>query len=275
MKIYRSGVREKPLVDFYHRMMRISWGLFFVYIFVAFFLFNCFFAMAYELFTPIGIANLPSQNFWNYFFFSVQTAASIGFGHFHPESYGANILVSVEAFGGLLMNALITGLVFSRFSRPAARIIFSQNLIWVNYFGKTALMLRLGNARTNRIFSGRATWVYLHDEVTPEGDSFRRMLDLKLVRSETSVFALSWTLIHIIDEKSPLNGLTFEKLQSSDDEFMLTFSGLDEETSQMLSTHAMYWARDVVRAKKYVDMIVLKDQGVREIDFGKIDQIEV
>ena len=274
MKINRSGVREKPLVDFYHRMMRVSWPHFFLYIFIIFFIFNCFFAFAFEVLSPDGIANIPQKNFWYYFFFSVQTSASIGYGHYHPNSELANLLVSIEAFGGLLMNALITGLVFSRFSRPAARILFSQNMLWVNYFGKPALMMRLGNARTNRIYEGRAKWVFLKDEVTPEGDRYRKMLDLKLVRDTTSVFALSWTLIHVIDETSPLKDIEFESLIKGNDEFMITFSGLDEETSQTLSTHAMFWAKDLVKAKKYIDMIHLGANSLREIDFSKINLYE-
>jgi len=273
-KFNRKGVREKPLVDFYHRMMRARWSQFFLYIFIIFFFFNCFFALAYEVLSPEGIANIPFKNFWNYFFFSVQTSASIGYGHFHPVSDSANFLSSLEAFCGLLMNALITGLVFSRFSRPSARILYSQNIIWTNYYGKHALMLRFGNARTNRIYEGHATWVFLKDEVTPEGDNFRRMYDLKLVREKTIVFVLSWTLIHVIDEKSPLFGMNYEELKKSDTSFTVTFSGLDEETSQMLSTHAMYNAKDTVRAKKYTDMMEIESNGMVNIDFSKIDSIE-
>ncbi|MEZ4815898.1 MAG: ion channel [Bdellovibrionota bacterium] len=227
----------------------------------------------YWQWAPDGIANIGEKSFWNYFFFSVQTAASIGFGHFYPATQSGHILVTIEAFGGLLFNAVITGLVFSRFSRPSARIKFSQKIIWVDYFGKNALMLRLGNARTNRIFEGKAKWVFLRDEKTPEGDYFRKMNNLKLERDETSIFAMSWTLIHVIDEHSPLYGMSFEELHSSNTEMMVSFSGLDQETSQMLSTHGFYAAKDIFKARKFVDMIRL-DGETREIDFSKIDLIE-
>lgn len=274
MKIAKKGLREGPFYDAYHRFMRVGWPLFYLFIILYFALFNLVFALLYWNFAQDGIGNMHHAGFIDFFYFSVQTAASIGYGFFYPESQSAHILVSIEAVGGLLSNALITGLVFARFSRPSARIKFAQNIIWVNYYGKDALMLRLGNARTNRIFEGKGKWVMLKDEVTPEGDRFRKMLDLKLTRSETSIFLLTWTLIHVIDEQSPLCGVTFEELTQSNSEFLLSFSGLDEETAQTLSTHALYSVKDVLRAKKYKDMLHITQEGLREIDFSQIDLIE-
>ena len=273
MDIQRHGVEESLWEDTYHRFLRTSWPLFFLEILAMFLLLNLVFAGLYYFLAPEGIANLNDHNFWSYFFFSVQTSASIGYGHFYPTVGIAHGLVVAEAVCSLFINALLTGLVFARFSRSHARIEFSKNILWVKYQGQDTLLLRLANARANRVYGGIAKWSLVSDEKTAEGDFLRKLTDLKLVRDETTLFALSWTLIHKIDEASPLFGRSVEEVNASNFDFIVAFTGRDEDTSQTITTHYIYHAPDVVRAKKFTDMIKV-DGHIRHIDYSNINKFE-
>lgn len=271
--IKRVGISESVGEDFYHRFLRTSWFIFFLEIIGFYLLFNIFFACIYYFATPGGITNILDQSFWYYFFFSVQTSATIGYGHYFPNNFLTHLIVVFEAILSLILTAVLTGLIFARFSRPVARILFSKNILWVKYNQKPALMMRLGNARVNRIYEARAKWTLLKDYVTPEGDKIRKLFDLKLTRNETSLFALSWTLIHIIDEESPFHNLDLETLKGENLELMVTVSGLDQDTAQTLSSHRIYHITEVQKAKKFKDIIRV-DGAVREINFADIDTFE-
>ncbi len=180
-----------------------------------------------------------------------------------------------EAAAGMFSTALLTGLVFAKFARPAARVVFSEKILWTMHNGKPVLSFRLGNIRANQVFEGRAKMTLLRDETTKEGEKIRRLLDLKLLRDETPLFSLSWTVFHFIDEESPFHGVTPEEMKRLGWEIYVTFIGLDQDMAQYIVAHSTYTADHIVRARKFVDMIHLDGAGgVRVIDYSKLHEIE-
>lgn len=272
LKVRRVGLEESPWDDIYHRLLLLSWPKFFCYLFLTYVCINLIFASLYFA-SPDSIANIKSGNFFSYFGFSVQTMATIGYGYYYPQTSYAHVLVTIESALSLFLTAVLTGLVFAKFSRPAARVVFSDLLLLIKQNDKDALMMRLGNIRANRVFEGHARITLLKDETTKEGDKIRRLVDLKLLRDETPIFALSWSLFHFIDESSPLFNVSPEEMIKNNWEFIVTFTGLDQDMAQTIVAHSTYSATKLTKARKFVDMINY-DQGTRVIDFSKLNQVE-
>src|SRR5262249_5139434 len=156
---------------------------FFFVLTAAYLIMNLVFACLYFL-LPGSVANIAPTDFISDFAFSVQTMATIGYGYMYPQTVAAHFLVMIESWIGMCFVAVLTGLVFVKFARPSARMVFSENILWTAQNGKSMLALRLGNIRTNRVFEGRAQLTLLRDETTAEGERIRRMIDLKLTRKE-------------------------------------------------------------------------------------------
>lgn len=272
MQIRRIGVEETLVTDIYHRAMRISWPRFFLIVFLAFILINLLFATLFWR-APGSLSDGGLSDFFTTFVFSVETFSTIGYGNIYPVSTYGNLIVTIEAATSLISTALLTGLIFAKFSRPSARIIFSSNILWTTQNREPVLAVRLGNIRANTVFDGRAQMTLLRDETSTEGEKLRRLVDLKLVRTETPLFSLSWTLFHPISDDSPLKGMTPEKMKELGWEIIVTFVGLDQDMAQTIAAHSTYNGDHIVRARKFVDMIQF-NKGVRTIDFSKLHLIE-
>ena len=195
------GAPTRIFEDLYHFLVTASWPALIGLIAAAFTLANLLFATGYYL--DQGIENAHSGSFTDMFFFSVQTMATIGYGKMEPVTLFSNILVSIEALTGLLALALMTGLVFSKFSRPTARVRFSRKVVIGPRDGANSLMIRAANLRANRIVEADMHVVLARQEVTVEGETIRRLYDLPMTRSRSAMFALSWTAVHqIVDGSS-------------------------------------------------------------------------
>src|SRR5438477_7593850 len=195
--------------DIYHAVLTAPWWAFFVAVAAIFAAVNTIFALLY-MSAPHGIDH--ASGFWDYFLFSVQTIGSANYTVMFPKTIYANVVVSVEAFFGILNLALITGVVFARFSRPFARIVFSKVAVIAPFNGTPTLMFRAANQRGNQILNAEITVSLARQSTTTEGMVMRRFEELKLMRSRSPLFALSWTVMHPIDESSPLYGWTLESL---------------------------------------------------------------
>lgn len=272
IRVRRLGVEETALQDIYHRLLRLTWPRFFAIVLLFYLSLDLIFAILYYL-APGSVANIPSGDFWSNFAFSVQTLGTIGYGHLYPQTPYAHFLVTIESATGLFATALLTGLVFAKFARPSARVVFSDKILLTKSNGADALTLRLGNIRTNQVYEGRAQMTLLRDETTAEGERLRRLVDLKLVRNQTPLFTLSWTLFHMIDESSPFYGMSIEQIHGTNWEVVVTFNGLDQDMGQMIVSHTMYNSKRIVPARKFADMIHL-DKDTRIIDFSKLNEIE-
>jgi inward rectifier potassium channel len=258
--------------DLYHRALVVRWPTFFVSLGVLFLLLNTAFASLYML-GHASIANQFPAGFAGAFFFSVETLATVGYGDMHPQTVYAHWVATLEIFVGMSGIALATGLIFARFSRPHAKIVFARQAIVRPFEGRMTLMVRAANARQNVIAEAHAKLRIMRLETTVEGYTLRRLYDLTLVRDQHPVFKLGWSLMHVIDENSPLFGESAESLKDSDASLLLTLEGVDESTSQTMQARHM-WSCELIRWQhKYVD-IMREEGGVSHIDYAHFHEVE-
>jgi inward rectifier potassium channel len=259
--------------DFYHQLMTSSWPRLLLGVAAAFLMVNGLFALAY-LFGG-GIQNARPDSFADAFFFSVQTMATIGYGRMAPDGLFANIMVSIEAVTGLLSFALVTGLVFSKFSRPSARVRFTRRAVIAVRDGVPSLMFRMANVRAAQIVDAQAHVVFSRQETTLEGEQVRRFYDLDLSRARNAIFFYSWTAIHPIDESSPFYGVTAEALAASDAGVTVSVTGIDETFSQTVYARYYYDAREIVWGARLADITRRAPDGGTMLDLAHFDDVVV
>jgi len=267
------GAPTGAFEDLYHFLVTSSWPALIGLIAAAFTIVNLLFATGYYF--DQGIENARTGSFADMFFFSVQTMATIGYGKMEPVTLFSNILVSVEALTGLLALALMTGLVFSKFSRPTARVRFSRYVVIGPRDGTLSLMIRAANLRANRIVEAEIHVVLARQDVTGEGESIRRLYDLAMTRSRSAMFALSWTAVHRIVEGSPLFGQTRESLADCAPEIIVSIIGLDETFSQTVHARHTYELDEIVWGARFADVLVLHPDGSRSVDYTRFDDVEM
>lgn len=275
LRIRARGLPRRMSADVYHRLMRLSWPRLFT-LFIAVFLgFNLVFACLYRL-DPEGLANsgasVAAPLFWRDFFFSIDTVATIGYGNVYPVSLWANGVTVIEITLGILYFALATGIAFARFSRPTARILFSRVLIVHDIGGVPTLMLRAANQRHNLIYSAEARLAVLVDSEVA-GVRMRRFVDLALERRSNPTFALTWTIMHPIDDKSPLAAWLGDPKAARDEDIIVILSGTDEISGQTIHGRWAYSAADVRWNARFVDIITSEGNGWRTIDYRRFHDV--
>ncbi len=271
--VQQIGSDWPHLRDIYHTLLTMRWLGFFALLAAAYILFNLVFALFYYV-QRGDIANAHPGSFLDAFFFSVQTMATIGYGDMHPQTVYANFVVTVEVLLGLTGLALTTGLIFARFSRPTARIMFSRVAVITPYDGVPTLMFRAANQRRNQILEAQVTVALLREERTAEGVSMRRFHDLVLARSRTPAFSLTWTIMHPIDERSPLHGTTPESLARQQAEIVVGIIGLDETFAQTIHARHSYLAEEIVWDRRFADILTTLGDGSRVIDYRRFHDVE-
>jgi inward rectifier potassium channel len=258
--------------DLYYRSMTVSWPAFFASAAAIFLVLNGSFAVVYSL-GDQPIANAIPGRFLDLVYFSIETLATVGYGDMHPQTDYGHLVATVEIFTGMSFLAVMTGLVFARFSRPRARFIFARYPIVAQHEGEPTLMIRVANARHNTISGARARLWLIRGERSAEGHYFRRYHQLALQRSENPVFALSWTIFHPIDESSPLYGASPADLAQNETMLVLTISGLDDNSAQQLNARANY-SQDKIRWQhRYVDISSNAEDGRLILDYGKFHDV--
>ena len=263
---------EHPFRDLYHWLLVITWWQFLLLLSAFYFLVNVGFACAY-LTTNGGIANARSDSFIDAFFFSVQSLSTIGYGAMYPHTLYAQILVTFEVLVGLLLVAMATGLMFARFAQPKARVLFSKVAVICPFNNIPTLMLRVANQRDNRILEARIQMSLLKNEISSEGIELRRFYNLPLMRSESPSFALSWLVMHQIDEFSPLYRENINSLIKSDAALLVILTGLDETFSQTIHARYVYKIRDILWSMRFVDILHKSRDGQYEIDYKKFHDV--
>ena len=275
--IDRRGIPRAGYSDLYHVLLSTSWGKFFGLLIGVYFGINAIFGFLYFLCGPAALAGVRADSslshFLDCFFFSVQTLATIGYGHISPTDFISNILVTFEAFTGLLGLALATGLLFSRFARPTARVAFSRNAIIAPHDGVPSLLFRMANRRANQIVEAQVTLTLSRQEVTAEGETYRNFYDLKLERGRSPLFALSWTVVHPIDSASPFHGMGPDELRKMEVEILVSLTGLDDTFSQSISTRFSYSFDDIVWNATFNDMLSRNPDGNVSVDLSQLSQI--
>lgn len=259
--------------DPYHLLLTMPWPWFLALVTFGYIATNALFALAY-LAGGDGIQNARPGNFFDAFFFSVQTMASIGYGAMYPRSDYANVLVVIESLVGLMGLAMGTGLAFARFSRPTARVVFSRVAVVAPFDGVPTLMFRVANQRRNQILEAQVRVALARDEISAEGDFIRRVYDLSLIRSNNPVFLLTWLVMHPIDQYSPLYGAMPETLTAAESSLIVTLTGIDETVSQMIHDRHTYIIPEILWNKRFVDIVLKKPDGGRYIDYRRFHDVE-
>jgi inward rectifier potassium channel len=270
--IVRKGVSNSYWGDLYHWLLSLSWPKFLALISLGYIVVNALFALAY-LAGGNGIENARPGNFLDAFFFSVQTMASIGYGAMFPKTTYAHVLVTIESLIGLMGLAVGTGLMFARFSLPKARVTFSRVAVIAPYNGIPTLMFRVANERQNWILEAQIRVTLVRNEITVEGDMMRRFYDMQLLRSQTPLFALTWTVMHPIDENSPLYGVTLENMIEDEMELVVTLTGLDETVSQIIHARHSFIAGEIFWNMRFVDILSKTREGRRTIDYSRFHDV--
>jgi len=266
------GVRRTPLRDFYYATLGQPWSVTLLMIASAFLAVNAVFALGYWM--AGGIANASPQSYADAFFFSVQTMGTIGYGAMYPASRAANWLVVAESIVGLTLTALATGLIFAKFSRPTARIVFSREVALSPMNGVPTLMFRIGNERRNPIVDAKIRVSVVRTEQTHEGKTFYRMQDLKLSRDRALSLSRSWSVIHVLDETSPLRDATPESLMRDEAEFQVLVVGLDDTSMQPVHARHQYSADRIAWGARLVDVLSEADDGALVLDLKLFHDVE-
>jgi inward rectifier potassium channel len=257
--------------DAYHAILSVSWPVFFGAAISVYMSVNVVFALAYYF--GKGVSN--ATTFLDYFFFSIQTLATVGYGNMSPSSLYAHWVATTEIVTGVLTIAIMTSLVLARFSKPTARILFSKAVVVAPYDGVPTLMLRVANQRGSHILEAAATLALVRSERSLEGQSLRRFYELKLERTRSPLFALTWLLMHRIDATSPLHGLTPADIAADDMRLVITLAGVDETFAANVAVRHHYAHEDILFGHRFVDMF--SEQGSPRVlheDMGKFHQVE-
>lgn len=285
--VTRKGLSFWSSFTFYHALLTMPWWKFFLAAASWYFLANAIFALAYLACGPDALSSsvtgMESHTFWRAFFFSVQTLSTIGYGHVFPVGFAANTVVTLESLIGLLGFAIITGFLFARFSRPTAKILFSRHAVIAPYQGYSALEFRAANARSNELIEVSAQVMFSRFEDV-EGISTRRYYPLPLERPGVVFLPLTWTVVHPIDETSPLHGETPESLKTSHAEVLVLLKAFDETFSAVVETRTSYIPDEVLWNTRFASAFTsdaadrFSDSGHRgqkvAVDMRLFDKVE-
>ena len=259
--------------DPYHLLLTIPWVGFAGIVSMAYLLLNALFALAY-LAGGDGLEGAKPGSFCDAFFFSVQTLASIGYGAIHPKTFYANSIVTIESIAGLLLIAVLTGLAFARFSRPIAKVLFSQFILITTHNRQPTLMFRVANERHNFIREATAQIYLIIDELTDEGAFMQRIHELKLMRHRTPSLILTWTIMHSIDSDSPLYGLTASALEQRHANISVLVGGVDETVAYTITARHVYATEEILFKHRFEDIIYTSENGDRYFNYSRFHQVQ-
>jgi inward rectifier potassium channel len=260
--------------DVYRWLLGLTWPQFAAFVAVIYVGLNLVFAIFYSLDpNSIGGATI-SQWFLDCFFFSVQTLATVGYGHIYPQNIYGHIVSTVEIMTGLFLLAVMTGLIFVRFSRPVARVVFSRSMVIGPLNGKPTLMVRVGNENHHSMVEAKFRIMYSRDQQLVEGGDFRYFYDLKLHFNQLTVFPAALTLRHEIDERSPLFGATAESLEAERALFFVSVVGIDPVIAAEVQTQKDYTFRDLRLGHRFVEIYTEHGGGKLTVDYGRLHETE-
>lgn len=264
------GLKRDVFSDLYHHFLVKPWIVVLITIIGMFLTVNLVFTLFYM--ECNGIKNASTIH--DYFFFSIQTLSTIGYGYMYPVNFCAHSLVAIQSFLGILFISFLTGLVFAKFSLPRAKVIFTEKAVINNEGGKLSLKFRMTNKRFNQIVNAQVKAYLLKFEYSDNGSRFRRINDMKLIRSNIPLFSLTITIQHIIDEQSPFYNETYESLIEKQGIVILTITGLDETISQTIHSRHTYTIDDIAWNYKYKDIILTDENNEMFIDYKYFNELE-
>lgn len=269
----KRGVARHDWADPYRLAVALTWPQFILALLGFYLAVNLVFSTLYFV-VPGSVANAKPGSLLDTYFFSVETLATVGYGEMYPATRYGHTVAAVEIVCGVAITAILTGLIFVRFSRPRAKFLFADHPVITTHNGQSTLMLRVGNGRASTLSDASAKISVLLAEQSIEGTRFRRTHVLKLIRSEIPVFPLSWTLMHKVDETSPLHGLTEATFDAADTRLFVSLEARDPALATLVHDGRQYGPGDVRFGMKYVDMIEDDDAGRPVADMDRISDTE-
>jgi inward rectifier potassium channel len=267
-EVIAEGLRLNFWADISHRSMTASWPSFIAGAVVVFIVFNAVFALLYWI-GDNPVSNVTRNNYLDYLYFSIETLSTAGYGDMHPQTHYGHFVATVELFTGIFSMSLMTGLIFARFSRPRARLLFANNPVIAIQDGKPTLMIRLANERHNIIGNATARLWVLKNVFSEEGQFLRRFSELSLLKNEHPALALTWTLFHVLDEQSPLYHLDADGMKAANVSLIVVVSGYDVVAAQTIHARKTYNHTDVRFGQRYADILETLESGRVRIDYGR------
>ena len=269
----KTGISRYDLRDPYHFAVTLPWAAFAIGMLVCILAINVVFALLY-LARPGAVQNLPPGDFFSAFFFSLETLATVGYGEMAPADLYGHAVAGVEIIIGMAFTAIMTGLLFVRFSKPQARFLFADKAVVANHNGKLTLMVRIANGRFSMLTHASARIGVLLAETSHEGQLFRGVHDLKLVRTEIPIFPLTWTLMHVIDSSSPLYGQGPEGLKTLDARFFLSVQARDTALGAQVQDIRDYGHAEIAYGMRYADAVSQNEAGQTIADLSRLSILE-
>jgi inward rectifier potassium channel len=275
--VSRKGQSFWDTFNVYHSLITMRWSKFLLYVLLFYIAINLLFGSIYYY---IGMEHLagalgasPAEKFFDAFFFSAQTVTTLGYGRISPMGFWASFAAAIESIVGLMGFALITGLIYGRFSRPNAKIIQSTNALIAPYKDMNALMFRIINGKVNQLIEVEIQVVAaLH--VDENGQTARRFLPLELERNKISLFPTNWTVVHPIDENSPLKNMDAQELKKRDAEFSILLKGFDDSFSQTVYWRSSFKHNEIVWGAKFVNILTNEEDGSLTIDMSRFNNFD-
>ncbi|SDS79350.1 inward rectifier potassium channel [Mucilaginibacter mallensis] len=277
--VKRRGLPFLNTANNYHKLITMSWVKFWGLVFSVYVVTNVFFALIYVAIGPNSLYGTHEDSaltrFWEAFFFSAQTISTVGYGHINPRGMAANSVAAFESMMGLLAFALATGLLYGRFSRPSARIIYSKNILVAPYLENgRGLMFRLANLRMNILVDLNMEVIFSYNEDV-NGKPVRRFFPLKLERRSVSILTLNWTVVHPLDDHSPLKDMTLDDLNKSEATFAILLKTFDDAFSQTVHSRTAYQDKDIIWGAKFKTVLDREDNGRIVLDLSKISDYDL
>ncbi|MEI8134240.1 MAG: ion channel [bacterium] len=276
--VRRKGMRKFSIAEAYHALISISWWKFFAIVSASFILLNFLFAVIYYLIGSdhvIGMrATTEIDKFWEIFFFSSQTLTTLGYGRMSPIGFGSSAVAAIESAMGLLAFALSTSLLWGRFSRPTARVLYSHNILVAPYRGGKGVMFRVTNGGSSRLIEIEADVTMARTE-TIDGKEQRKFYRLALELSRINVMPTSWTVVHPINEESPFFERTVEDAEREETEVLVMMKAFDETYAQTVYSRTSYKSHQIVRGAKFIPMIEDDADGTTILDMNKLNLHEL
>lgn len=281
--VIRLGEPRFSIINLYHALVTMPWWKFNIYVLAIYLFGNLFFAFIYYAIDPNGLGGMTYhtefEKFLEIFFFSAQSLTTVGYGRLNPISLFDSTVAAIESMVGLLGFALATGLLYGRFSRATAKLLYSDNIIVAPYknvrfpTAEKAIMFRIINARKNQLIEIEALIMFAYNEEV-NGTIARKFQQLKLETEKINLLAMSWTIVHPIVPESPLFGLTQEDLESVDAEFIVSIKAIDDTYVQQVYTRSSYTWKEVKWGVKFDSVISKNEQGITTIDLKKISSFK-
>ncbi len=273
IEFLKFNTAKRDWRDAYHWILSLTWPRFSAFILGGYFALNLLFATAYSL-GGRCIAEMRPGNFPEAFFFSVETLATVGYGHMYPDTLYGHILTTLEIIVGTFWLAVVTGLIFVRFSRPKARIVFSRSAVVSLFDGQPALMIRVANLRHTSVVEARFRIMFMRDVTVREGEVFRRFYRLKVDPLRMPTFPAALTIRHFIDQHSPLYGMTAETLEACDARLMASVVCVETVLHASVESQQDYSWDEIRFGERLVEIYNELGDGRLTVDYGRLHDTE-